>query len=319
MSISRNLFSGPQVLNFEFLVHNSMCMTEIEKYLKDYLDYLEIEKNRSRKTKENYTRYLRLFLKETKIEKVKDITEEVVRNFRVKLADKNLKKVTQSYYVIALRNFLKYLIKRKIKALPPEVIELPKIPARDIEILDYKELERFLNAPKGDTLRVLRDRALLETLFSTGLRVSELCMLNRTIDLGLGEISVRGKGDKIRVVFFSDRAKKALKEYLEKRGDLEEALFVSISKKGNVIGRMIPRTVQRLVDKYARMAGISKHVHPHELRHSFATDLLINGADLRSVQELLGHAHISTTQVYTHLTNKELKEIHKSFHARRRK
>ncbi|MDI6734288.1 MAG: tyrosine-type recombinase/integrase [Patescibacteria group bacterium] len=294
-------------------------MNEIEKYLKDYLDYLEVEKNRSLKTRENYERYLNLFLKETNIKKVKDITSETIRSFRVSLSRGDLKKITQSYYVIAIRNFLKYLVKRGIEVLPPETIELPKISRRDIEILDYKELERLLNVSDGSNLRSLRDRAILETLFSTGLRLSELCKLNRNIDLERGEISIRGKGDKLRVAFLADTAKQAIKKYLDKRIDIEEALFTSLTKKDSVIGRITPRAVQRLVDFRAREAGISKKVHPHQLRHSFATDLLINGADLRSVQELLGHVNISTTQVYTHLTNKELREVHEAFHGRRRK
>ncbi|MCX6788392.1 MAG: site-specific tyrosine recombinase/integron integrase [bacterium] len=294
-------------------------MSEIKKLFQEYLDYLEIEKNRSLKTRENYSHYLTVFLKETGVETPGEITDSVVRSFRITLARKNIKKITQNYYVISLRNFLKYLVRRGIKSLAPETIELPKVARRDIEVLEYKELERLLAAPEGDSLRALRDRAVLEVLFSTGLRVSEICNLPRYIDLTRGELSVRGKGEKIRVVFLSPSSKKAIKEYLEKRTDAEEALFVSIAKTGKILGRIIPRTVQRLVDTYARKAGIAKRVHPHELRHSFATDLLINGADLRSVQELLGHANISTTQVYTHLTNKELHEVHEAFHGVRRK
>lgn len=296
-----------------------MEMVEIKKLVKDYLDYLEIEKNRSPKTRENYGRHLEAFIEEAEIKSVKDITEKSIRNFRVKLARENLKKITQSYYVISIRNFLKFLIKRGIKALSPEMIELPKVSRRDIEVLDYAELERLLQAPKGGDLRSLRDRAILEILFSTGLRLSELCSLNRNIDLKRGEISVRGKGDKLRVVFLSDGAKTAIKNYLDKRNDIDEALFVSLDKNGKALKRITGRAVQRLVDFRAREAGISKKVHPHQLRHQFATDLLINGADVRAVQEFLGHANISTTQIYTHLTNKELREIHKAFHARRRK
>ncbi|MBI2515078.1 tyrosine-type recombinase/integrase [Candidatus Wolfebacteria bacterium] len=301
---------------------------DINKLLIDYLNYLEIEKNRSIKTRENYERYLAAFLNFAKIKNEKDVTAEAVRDFRLDLARRNIKKNTQSYYIIALRSFLKYLIKRDIPVLSPDKIELPKIPERQIEILEYKDLERLLDAPKGNDLRSLRDKAILETLFSTGLRISELCGLNRYLDLERGEISVRGKGDKLRVVFFSDRAKKAIKNYLDKRGDAEEAMFVSLSKNSQrttnnkqprVIGRIIPRAVQRLVNFYTRKAGIPDHVTPHQLRHQFATDLLIGGADLRSVQELLGHSNISTTQIYTHITNKELKEVHRAFHGRRRK
>jgi site-specific recombinase XerD len=301
-------------------------MAKIHDLLKDYLNYLEIEKNRSLKTRENYERYLKEFLSLTKVSSPAEITADVVRNFRLALARREIKKITQSYYIIALRNFLKYLAKRDIPTLAAEKIELPKIPRRQIEIPEYDEIERLLSAPRGDDLRNLRDRAILETLFSTGLRLSELCSLNRYEDFSRGELTVRGKGEKLRVVFLSERAKKAIKDYLDKRTDTEPALFVSLSKgtgnKGQgakVIGRITPRAVQRLVDRRAREAGIAKKIHPHALRHGFATDLLINGADLRSVQELLGHANISTTQIYTHLTNKELREIHKAFHGRRRK
>ncbi len=294
-------------------------MTEIEQLLKEYLDYLEIEKNRSVKTRDAYERFLKRFIKHTKVKTPKDITDDVVRGFRIYLARQPLKKVTQSYYVIALRNFLKYLIKRRIETLSPDTIELPRTERRDIEVLNYNELERLLNAPEGTSLRALRDKAILETLFSTGLRVSELCNLNRYINMERGEISVRGKGDKLRVVFLSPSAKGAIKTYLDKRDDAEETLFVSLTKKGSVVGKITPRAVQRLVDCNAKKAGIAKGVHPHLLRHGFATDLLINGADLRSVQELLGHANVSTTQIYTHLTNKELREIHETFHARRRR
>lgn len=294
-------------------------MTVLEGLLRDYLNYLEIEKNRSSKTRENYERYLRVFLKATGAAAPKDITEELVRNFRVRIAREDLKKITQSYYVIALRNFLKYLAKRDIKALSPEKIELPKIARREIETLDYEELECLVSSPRGSDLRALRDRAILETLFSTGLRLSELCNLKRTVDLKRGEITVRGKGEKLRVVFLSERAKKTLEAYLKKRTDVEEALFLSLSKNGSVLGKISPRAVERLIDARARESGIPHRVHPHLMRHSFATDLLVNGADLRSVQELLGHSNISTTQVYTHLTNKQLREIHQAFHGRRRK
>ncbi|MEK7520648.1 MAG: site-specific tyrosine recombinase/integron integrase [Patescibacteria group bacterium] len=306
-------------------------MTELEKRVKEYLDYLEIEKNRSPKTRENYGRYLSVFLAFAKIKIPREITAELVRDFRLRLArhsvnGETLKKNTQAYYVIALRNFLKYLIKRDEKnVLSPDKIELPKTPSRQIDAVEYSELERILAAPQGNNPRVLRDRAILETLFSTGLRLSELCALNRYLDLERGEISVRGKGDKLRVVFLSDSAKRTIKEYLGKRGDAEEALFISLTKSNRkvgeppkAIGRITPRAVQRLVDFYARKAGIGRRVHPHSFRHSFATDLLINGADLRSVQELLGHSNVNTTQIYTHLTNKELREIHRAFHGKRR-
>ncbi len=294
-------------------------MTEIEKYLKEYLDYLEVEKNRSRKTRENYARYLKLFVKQTGVQSPFAIDDDIVRSFRLDLNRRGIKKITQGYYVIALRNFLKYLIKRKLKVLPPDTIELPRVSRADIEVLGYEELERLLSAPKGGDLRSLRDKAILETLFSTGVRLSELCNLSRFVDLKRGEISVRGKGDKIRVVFLSNTAKDAIRDYMKRRQDAWEPLFVSLDKKGRVMGRITPRSVERLVSFYARKAGIPKKVHPHELRHSFATDLLVNGADLRSVQALLGHANISTTQIYTHLTNKELREVHEAFHGKRRR
>lgn len=284
----------------------------------EYLEYLSVEKNRSRKTIENYGRYLDLFLREAGIKDIGDISESKIRSFRAALAKKDLKKITQNYYVIAIRNFLKFLSKRGMKSVSPDLIELPKVSRRDIETLEYAELERLLSAPSGDSLRALRDRAILETLFSTGLRVSELCALPRRIESGRGEVSVRGKGDKVRIVFLSDGAVSAIKKYNAKRTDTEEALFVGIGRTGKVTRRITPRTVERIVDASARKAGIPKRVHPHQLRHSFATDLLVNGADLRSVQALLGHANVSTTQIYTHLTNKELREIHKNFHARRR-
>lgn len=296
-------------------------MTKAETLIQDYLNYLEIEKNRSRKTRENYERYLKEFLNFSKIKSPDEITDRLVTEFRLYLARKDIKKITQSYYVIAIRNFLKYLAKKDYKVLSPDKIELPKVVRRQIEILDYKDLERMLECPDQKTLRGLRDKAILETFFSTGLRLSELCALDRYIDLDRGEISVRGKGEKIRVVFFSKSAKESIKKYLDKRGDPDPALFISITKSKNpkVLGRVTTRAVQRLVTYYAKKAGILGHVSPHQLRHQFATDLLMNGADLRAVQEMLGHANISTTQVYTHITNKELKEIHQSFHGRRRK
>jgi len=300
-------------------------MTSATKLLQEYLDYLEIEKNRSFKTRENYERYLTSFFKSAKITTITDITEKAIREFRLRLArvsttdGKLLKKSTQSYYAIAIRNFLKFLIKHDYKVVSPDKIELPKLPLRQMEILEHGDLERLLKAPKGGSLRALRDRAILELFFSTGIRLSELCALKRTLDVSRSEITVRGKGEKLRVVFISDSAKQALKAYLDLRADAEEALFISLSKQGKIIGRITPRAVERLVERYARSVGIPDKVTPHTIRHLFATDLLINGADLRSVQELLGHSNISTTQVYTHLTNKELKEIHQAFHARRRR
>ena len=295
-------------------------MTDIKQLLKEYLDYLEIEKNRSPKTRENYGRYLGYFLDKEKIDSLKDLTLDKIRDFRIKLArEKNLKKITQSYYVIAIRNFLKYLIKKDYDVVAPDKIELPKIPQRQIDMIETADLERLLQAPKGEDLRSLRDKAILEILFSTGLRLSELCNLDRFIDFKRGELTVRGKGEKLRLVFISDTAQRALKDYLAKRSDALEPLFISLDKKGRVIGKISSRAVQRLVSFYARKAGITKRLTPHGLRHLFATDLLLNVADLRSVQELLGHASVSTTQIYTHVTNKHLREIHEAFHDKRRK
>ncbi len=300
---------------------------DAQKLLKAYLDYIEVEKNRSPKTRENYERYLNFFLRTTGIAKLNGITAPAITNFRLRLAraetpsGEPLKKSTQAYYIIALRNFLKYLIKQGYDVPPPEVVELPRLGARQIDVIEYAELERLLDSVKGSGLRGLRDQAVLELLFSTGLRISELCRLNREINLDKGELTVRGKGDKLRIVFISDRARAAIEKYLDIRTDADNALFVSMTRaaKPRVIGRIIPRAVQRLVSFYARKAGIvGKRLTPHTLRHMFATDLLSNGADLRSVQELLGHSNISTTQIYTHITNKELKEIHKAFHGKRR-
>ena len=299
-------------------------MAEMQKTLTQYLDYLELEKNRSIKTRENYERYLKAFIAFAKIQKPEDITLDKVMQFRLHLARENkegkeLKRITQSYYIIALRNLLKFLTKRDYAVLSPDKIELPKIARRQIEIIEYSELERLLNAPNLNTFRGLRDKAILETLFSTGLRVSELCNLDRYINLDRGELAVRGKGEKIRVVFISDDAKKAIKNYLDKRSDALDKLFISLTKSNKPVGKITSRAVQRLIDYYRRKSGITKNITPHQIRHQFATDLLMNGADLRSVQELLGHSNISTTQVYTHITNKQLKDVHGAFHGKRRK
>src|SRR3989344_3693434 len=298
----------------------------IKKLIKEYLDYLEIEKNRSPKTRENYGRYLKKFIAFSGVKEPEDISADSIKKFRVALArDGGMKKITQTYYVIAIRNFLKYLIKNDYDALSPDKIELPKIARRQIEIVEYGDLERFLSAPPQNTLRGLRDRAILEMFFSTGLRISELCNLDRYINMKRDEITVRGKGEKLRVLFLSARAKAAGKNYLEKRTDALEYPFVSLARQTNplkepqVIGKITPSAIQRLVDYYRRKAGIAKRLTPHQIRHQFATDLLINGADLRSVQEMLGHSSISTTQIYTHVTNKELRNVHRAFHALRRR
>jgi site-specific recombinase XerD len=298
--------------------------TELERWVRTYLNYLTIEKNRSRKTRENYGRCLQKFLAFSGLQSPAAITIDIISDFRNTLDEQGLKKVTQGYYVIAIRNFLKFLRKRDVETLAAEKIELPKAGSRQIDTIRPEDLARLLDAPmaaaraKGATpsLRDLRDRAILETFFSTGLRLAELCSLSRYADWKRGEISVRGKGDKLRVVFISDRARDAIKSYLEKRGDPEEKLFISLDRNNKVIGPITHRAVQRIVERRAKEAGIPERIHAHLLRHSFATDLLVNGADLRSVQELLGHANIATTQIYTHLTNKQLREVHKKFHGK---
>ena len=310
-------------------------MSSINNLLTDFLEYLEIERNRSQKTIENYAHYLRRFLLWAKISTPEDITMEIVRQYRLHLnryVDEKghpLKKVTQNYHIIAVRNFLKYLAKRDIKSLSADKIEVGKNPSQEIEFLDEGELTRLLDSAGGIDLKSLRDRAILELLFSAGLRVSELVNINREqINLERGEFSVRGKGDKVRIVFISDTAKNAIAKYLGKRLDIDSALFVRFSKKktqgapdksGSTSSekRLTPRSIQRIVKFYAAKAGIVKDVHPHTLRHSFATDLLSNGADIRSVQTMLGHSSITTTQIYTHITNTQLKEIHKKFHGKK--
>jgi len=287
-----------------------------------FLEYLEIEKGRSVKTVENYDHYLTRFLEHTKATSPSKLSETLVREFRMWLNRQpgtagDMKKKTQNYYLIALRAFLKYLRKLSIESLSPEKIELAKVGGRDLDLITADELNRLMKSPAGDSLNELRDRAILELLFSTGLRVSELCSLNADIDLTRDEFSVRGKGDKVRVVFLSPSAKKAIVEYLKKRGDMGEALFVGYGASQDA-ARLTSRSIERIVKQHAVKAGITRKVTPHTLRHSFATDLLDGGADLRSVQALLGHANIATTQVYTHVTDKHLREIHKNFHGKRR-
>ena len=298
----------------------------MQEYKTQFFEYLEIEKNRSAKTIENYDRYLNKFFEFAKISSPGELTEDLIRKYRLHLnritdeRGQTLKKITQNYYVIALRAFLKYLSKIGVESVHPEKIELAKQDQREVSFLDAKDLERFLEAPKEDDLRALRDRAILITLFSTGLRVSELCSLNRNeINIDRGEVAVKGKGGKVRLVFLSDKAKQTIKNYIEKRSDVDDALFIQIPKNARFDKyenlRLTPRSVQRLIKKYSIVAGIvGKRITPHILRHSFATDLLQNGADIRSVQALLGHSNLTTTQIYTHVTDKQLREVHKKFH-----
>ncbi len=314
---------------------------------RQFLEYTEIEKGRSLKTVENYDHYLTRFIGFAKTDNPKDITDDLVREYRLWLnrqsvapkgarSKETLKRKTQNYYLIALRAFLKYMLKRGVTSLAPDKIELAKTPERSLDLISRPELDRLMKAPdlhmkssadeashrKNDkdlarnAERALRDKAILELLFSTGLRVSELCALPRDIDLTSEELSVRGKGEKVRVVFISPEAKTAVKQYLAARKDMDDSLFVQYGKnaKDKKTLQLTPRSVERMIKHYGIKAGITKKVTPHVIRHSFATDLLQNGADLRSVQIMLGHANIATTQIYTHVTDKHLKEIHKKFH-----
>lgn len=308
-----------------------MTLTDLKR---QFLEYLEIEKGRSIHTITNYDHYLSRFLEYSKVTDPKKLTEEMVREYRLWLNRQpgtkvgrqvdTLKRKTQNYYLIALRAFLKFLRRRGIESLNPERIELAKVPERSLDLISSQELTRLMEAPERNTLVGMRDRAMLELLFSTGLRVSELCGLSQEdVDLSRDEFSVRGKGDKVRVVFLSDTAREAIREYLKARKDFDDAMFVQYGKNAKQTAtankdlRLTPRSVQRIIKKYATIAGITRKVTPHVIRHSFATDLLSNGADLRSVQALLGHAHIGTTQIYTHVTDKHLRDIHKKFHSRK--
>lgn len=347
-----------------------MKTSTLSHYLTEFLEYLEIERNRSQKTLQNYDFYLKRFIEWLGNKKPESLTAEDVRKYRLwlnRLQDvhgEELKKNTQNYHLIALRSFLKYLAKRDVKSLSAEKIELMKMPDREISFLDQGEVGRLLEAPlmhfgatapkhlstgndlgeekrQSETMRMkYRDKAILEVLFSTGLRVSELAHLKKEqVNLKNNEFTVMGKGRKLRVVFLSEQARYWLKKYLGSRGDVNPFLFVShnkVNKKTRPTksktptlrgegSREVPddeplttRSVERLVQKYALVAGITKPVTPHTLRHSFATDLLQNGADIRSVQTMLGHSSITTTQIYTHVTDAALRNIHKKFHGKRR-
>jgi len=323
-----------------------------------FLEYLEIERNCSKLTIRDYRHYLEVFSKwyegslnvgvqhaepgvpnlrlgraqsfvplQKNIKKIEDLNLEAVRKFRVFLTNKqdkfgrNLKKVTQNYYVIAIRSFLKWLIKNDYKVLAPEKIELPKTESHSLKFLNEDQVTMLLNAPSVSKNAGLRDKAILETLFSTGLRVSELCKLNRDqINFKTREFGVIGKGQHPRVVFLSESACHWLQRYLAVREDLFRPLFIRYSGAQNELNngekmRLTPRSVERLVDKYVKQVKLPIKISPHGLRHSFATDLLIHGADLRSVQEMLGHKNIATTQIYTHVTNFQLKKVHEKFHS----
>jgi site-specific recombinase XerD len=341
--------------------------TPLQRYIEEFLEYCEIGKNQSKRTTDNYRHYLSRFAsfaQNENVTKPEDITLELVRQYRLylnRLTDEEdrqiLKLVSQNYHLIALRAFLKYLSKNDVETLSAEKIELPKNPQRQVEFLEADELTRLFEAVKKEPSELprLRDAAILELLFSTGLRVSEAAGLKKeNINLDRREFTVRGKGSKLRLVFLSEEAAEAIKKYLSKRNDVSQALFVGHSsigkinyasnesnkaksvlarqkkmekemasqgngkKNNNDNNKKIPgltqRQIQRIIKKYCKLAGIIKKVTPHTLRHSFATDLLQNGADIRSVQTLLGHASITTTQVYTHITNQGLRDIHKKFH-----
>ena len=291
---------------------------ELAKLKQSFLQYLEIERGRSLKTVATYDRYLSRFLRFAKINQLPGLNDELIRRYRLDLNREELKKNTQNYHLIALRTFLRYLSSCGFNTLSPARIELAKTGSRELDLISPEELDRLLQAPKS-----LRDKAMLELLFSTGLRVSELCGLDRdSINLTRDEFSVRGKGEKVRLVFLSPAAKSALAAYLKARTDLAEALFINIPRAGLTSQertRLTPRSIERIIKRYAIKAGIGKKVTPHTLRHSFATDLLRNGADIRSVQMMLGHAHISTTQVYTHLTDKHLRAVHQLYHRKKEK
>lgn len=301
----------------------------ISEALTDFLEHLEVESGRSQKTIINYQLYLERFIDFAGDIHVDKITSELIRQYRLWLnrykndnTGESLSLITQSYHLIALRGLLTYLSRRDIKSLAADKIILPKTVRKQVTFLQYDEVLRMIEQIPTDTESGLRDRAIVELLFSSGLRVSELVNLNRDhINLKRREFMVRGKGQKDRPVFISKGAAEHVSTYLESRTDSLPALFLSYSKRtatpstSGDYRRLSARSIQRMVSQYARLAGITKHVSPHTMRHSFATDLLMNGADLRSVQSMLGHSNISTTQVYTHVTDQHLKDIHERFHS----
>lgn len=312
-------------------------MASISSYLRTFLEYIEIEKGRSPLTIRNYEFYLQRFIDWAKDPDPATITLDTIHKYRLYLnrlenrEQGTLRKTTQNYHLIALRSFLRFLEKRDVPTFSPEKIELARQGTREVSFLENEDLDRLLRAPEASDARPLikaRDKAILELFFSTGMRVSELAALQRDqINLKRDELSIRGKGDKLRIVFLSGRSRAAIKDYLDLREDENPSLFIrhdraapdpdTIEDANREVGPLTPRSVERLVRFYATAAGIPKKVSPHTLRHSFATDLLMNGADIRSVQSLLGHTSITTTQIYTHITNRQLRDVHKAFHGLR--
>lgn len=300
-------------------------------HINDFLDYLSVERNCSKLTIRDYRHYLETFgewYSTTQPHKtIQDLDLATVRRFRVFLASRvndqgmTMMRVTQNYYVIALRSFLKFLIKSDIETLEPTKIDLPKVESRSLKFLEREQVDRLVTSVDTSKEEGIRDRAILELLFSTGLRVSELCKLNhQQINIERREFGVIGKGGRARVVFISDRAAEWTQRYLAQRKDPYKPLFIRYSgpiseENGGEKMRLTPRSVERMVKKYVKIARIPVDATVHTLRHSFATDLLTNGADLRSVQEMLGHKNIATTQIYTHITNKQLRDVHKNFHS----
>jgi site-specific recombinase XerD len=299
----------------------------VSDYILDYVEHLEVEGGRMATTAENYDFYLNRFVEFTGDIPVAEITSETVRKYRLwlnRLKDDHgatLATLTQSYHLIALRGYLKYLSKRDIPTLSADKIELPKVSRKQVTFLHYDEVIRMIDNIDITTETGLRDRAIIELLFSSGLRVSEVVNLNRDhINTKRREFMVRGKGQKDRPVFISQSAADWVDRYIDTRQDTLAPLFISYSRnvEADMSGdfrRLSARSIQRMVNKYARLAGITKHVSPHTMRHSFATDLLMNGADIRSVQSMLGHSSISTTQIYTHVTDAHLKDVYEQFHS----
>lgn len=306
-------------------------MSALSQHITQFFEYLEVEKNSSKLTIRDYAHYLKVFenwfVMHHPESSIEALNLDIIRKYRVFLSQKvdqkgqPIKRVTQNYYVIALRSFLRYLIKNDIKTLEPSKIDLPKTESRSLKFLEREQIDRLVTMPDTSKIDGMRDRAILELLFSTGLRVSELVSLNHIqINLDRREFGIIGKGRRSRIVFISERAAEWLKIYLDARKDTYKPLFIRYSgseleaNEGEKM-RLTARSVERMVKKYVRIARLPVDASVHTLRHSFATDLLTNGADLRSVQEMLGHKNIATTQIYTHITNKQLREVHKSFHS----